>query len=329
MNKRQFDQYNMLQAVENHFDKNETIWNSDILISNAKADLSLTLEQISAAASAQMNLSTGATEDKAALRKDLETKAFFISTALSAYATLNPGLKELYQTVYISKTELSRFRGPDLLYFIEGLHEAAESVVGNLAPFRVTEVVLIELIVSREAFYDIMKKPATIVSNRKDATEAIADLLRQAISILDNPMDKLMELMRPEQPHFVNVYFMDRKIHHISKRSMSLEITTLNAIDKTPLADAKIEVVGKKIKRISSEKGLNRVQNLKEGSYILSISRENFVSQMIPFIIIRGETTQVVVELEEVAESQSRKVAEVVAEIQRSKVAENLSGSDL
>jgi len=302
MNKRQIDQYTMLHRVATHFDINPTIWGSNVLISDTKTALSTKLEQIMAAAALQSDNSTGATLDKASLRKDLEEKAFFITLAICAYTSLNPGQKELYQTVFITKTALSRSREAELLLYIERLHEAAESILENIAPYGVTESVIAELIAARTAFYDIMTTPAAITSSRKDATKAISYLLHQAMAILDDTMDRIIVVLRPSQPQFVNVYFNDRKIHPTGTRTISLEITTINAIDKSPLAEAQIEIIGKKIKRISSKKGKNKVQNLKEGNYTLSVTHPDFVSQMIPFTIISGETTQIVVELEEVAE---------------------------
>jgi len=299
MNKRQNSQLDMLQAVENHFNINAIIWNSNPVIADAKTTLSSKINQVMDMAGKQKENSTGVTIDKALLRKEFENKAFFISAAIRAYISLNPGHQELYQTVFVTKTGLSAMRESDLLYYVERLQEAAESILENLAPYGVTEATIAGLMGARTAFFDTMRMPKEIVTRRKEATEAASVLLHQAIALLDVTMDNLMEALREAQAHFVRVYFTVRKIHNISKRSMSLEITTVNAVDKTPLSDAKIEVVGKKIKRISSENGLNKVQNLKEGYYTLLVTHPDFVSQKIPFTIISGETTKVVVEMEE------------------------------
>jgi len=311
MNKSQADQYNMLLTVENHFNINTTIWGSHVLISDAKTALSAKIDQINTASGQQKDKSTGATMDKAAVRKDLEDKALFVSKAICAYISLNPGQRELHQTVYVSKTALIKFRGPDLLYYVECLDEAAVSVLENLAPYGVTEVTITDLMQARTAFYDNMKTPAAIIANRKDAAQAVADLLHQAIAILNDTMDNLIGVLKASEPHFVNVYFIERKIHRIGKHTRSLEITTVNAADRTPLEGVQIQVVDHNIKRRSSKIGLNRVQNLKEGYYTLSVSRPDFVSQVIPFTIISGQTTQLVIEMaEEVSKLQRFKSPE-------------------
>jgi len=304
MNKRQNSQYKMLETVETHFNSNAAIWSSNPLISDAKATLSDNVLQIMAAMTLQRNDSVGATADKTTLRKDLEEKAFFISTAICAYISLNSGQKELYKTVYIPKSTLSRAREADLLLYIEELQGVAVAELENLGPYGVFEVTITELTGARSAFYDMLRTPAEVTASRKEATEAIAVLLHQTITLLDDTMDRLVEVLRRSEPKFVDVYFSERRIHKVGTRAVSLEITTVNAAGKIPLAKAQIEVMGTRIKRKSSEKGQNRVQNLKEGNYTLLVSHPDFVSQTIPFTIIGSETTLLVVEmLEKVAET--------------------------
>jgi len=298
MDKKQTEQYNMLHLINTHFDCNATIWSGNILISDIKTALSAKLDQISTETTKQMNNSVGATMDKMALRKDLEAKAGFISRAICAYISLNPGQVQLYQTVFITRSMLSKLREADLLLYAENLDEAALSVLDNLGPYGVTEATVAGLMGARTAFFDMMKTPREITTNRKEATAAISVLLHQAIALLKDTMDNLVDVLRDSAPDFVNGYFNDRRIHHLGTRTMSLEISTVNATDNAPIAEAHIEVVGTKIRRISTKKGQNRVRNLKEGHYTLSVSHPDFIPQMIPITIIHGETTKVVVELE-------------------------------
>jgi len=298
MNKRQQSQLNMLETVANHFKMHETIWSSNVLISDTKTALSAKIDQIMEAATQQRDTSEGATLDKAFLRKGLEAKALFVSEAICAYTSLNPGQGQLYQTVFITKSRLTKTRESDLLYYVDCLHDAALGVLENLSPYGVSTATITDMMTVRTDFYEMTKTTAAVVANRKEATADVSVLLHEAIALLDDTMDRLLGVLRASEPDFVNIYFMERRIHHVGTRTMSLEITTVNAVDNTPLAEAKIEVVGTKIKRISTAKGQNRVQNLKEANYILSVSHPDFVPQMIPITIISGKTTKVVVELD-------------------------------
>jgi len=296
MNKKQNDNLSMLHGVQNHFNVNTAIWSSNIPISDVKTALSAKLEQIAQAALMQSTDSTGATIDKARLRSDLEAKGFFVCSVLRAYANLNPGY-QLYKRLQITKAGFVRFRENDLLVAIDDLDAAAAPIIEFLVPFGVTQSTLDELMAARAAFHNIMNRPDEITGNRKNATLLITQLLKEAVALLEGKMDHMMEIFRSTEPQFFNVYFNDRAIHHIGRRKMSLLITTIDADGSTPLAKAEIEVVGHGIKRISNKSGLNRVQNLKEGHYTLSVSHQDFASQMIPISIIHGETTKVMVSL--------------------------------
>jgi len=298
MKKKFDDQYNMLLAVETQFDTNAPIWTSNIPISDAKTALSGLIDQITTVARQQKVTSTGMTMDKAALRTDLETKGIFLSSALSGYASANAGQVHLFKNVHIAKSEFAKLRGADLLETIDNLKDAAISVMENLAPYGVTAATLTELTATRVALHEILKMPEQIISDRKDATDAIPVLLHQATALLEKTMDNLIETLRAVEPHFVNVYFNVRKIHNTGERTLSLETTVLDATNNIPLAKVHIEIVGQNIKRISTEKGQNRVQNLKEGNYTLSVNHLGFVPQMIPFMVISGETTQIVIEMQ-------------------------------
>jgi len=300
MKKVQIDQYDMLLAVEDHFDVNASDWTSNIPISDAKTALSGQIDALTTEIGLQLQKSTGVTEDKAALRNDLEEKGFILSAALSSYAATNPGMKEMYRNVHFPKSDFPKFREAELIDNISHLNDEAVKVIENLAPYGVTEATLTELLVANDAFRKIKNKPKEVISNRKDATDDIGVMLRQAVSLLDDQMDSLVEMLRATYPQFVSVYFNERHTHSTGHHAFSLTITTLDANTNAPLAKADIEIIGKGIKRVSSDRGYNRVQNLQQGNYQLSISRPGFASQVIPFIIISGETTQLVIEMQSV-----------------------------
>lgn len=317
MIKVQVDQNNMLLAVEHHFENNEPLWTSNVPLSDAKAALSAKLNEITIASRVQKVDSTGATSNKTALRKDLEKKGLFVSSALTAYAAVHEVDIQQFNRLNLTKNDFSRLSGGDLLLIITDLYDAAMPIITDLEPYAVTPLTLTALLAAADAFKAMRFQPIDVTGVRKAATDAIPVLLHEAITMMEINMDKQMGNLRDTEPQFVDAYFIVRKIHHLGVRTLSLEITTLNGSDNTPLAGAHIEVVGKGIKRISTEKGLNRVQNLVEGYYTLSVSRPDFVSQMVSFTIMNHQTTQLVIEMQKLGtEVQRDKVAAEVAKIQ-------------
>jgi len=311
MTREQNDQYSMLNLIEFHFKNNESVWSSNILVSDVKAAFSAKLNEINTAGGMQKERSTGATKDKADARVALEEKGFFISSVLKSYAFINSDHDLLNKKVYITSSGFRLFREAELLVAIENLNATATEIIEALQPYGVTQATLDALMAARTDFLNVMSLPRKIISTRKATTETIATLLQQAVALLDDRMDSLMVVFKSTEAHFFNGYFNDRRIHRTGHRKLSLRITTLDDSTYMPLADAKIEVVGHGIKRRSGENGQNKVQNLKEGYYNLAVSRAGFASQNIRFSIISGETTHLVIEMRgEDSKVQSSKVAE-------------------
>jgi len=306
MTRHQNDQYKMLELVEFHFNNNASVWSANVLMADVKNALSAKLVEINVAFGLQIKKTTGATKGKSSLRADLEEKGFRLTTALKTYASLNPDGKHLDKRLFIAKSAFVLFREAELLVTVENLNGAAAEIIGALQPYGITQATLDELMAARTAFLEMAVVPGEIFSARKEATQAIATLLREAIGLLKSQMDGLVELLRPAEPEFAQNYFNDRRTRQTAHRKLSLSITTMDAGANVPLAKANIEVVGHGIKRVSNKNGHNKVRNLKEGYYSLSVSRAGFVPQTIPITVISGQTTQLIIQMQTVLEEVSQ-----------------------
>jgi len=302
MLKSQINQYDMLLAVENHFDNNASIWGSIAPISEAKTALSAKIDELAKEVSLQVQNRTGVTEDKIMLRKDLEEKGFILSAALSSYATTHPGMKEMYKRIHFTKSHFLQLRESELIGTIAILSSEAYSAIEELLPYGVTAATLTELKTANDAFRSIMNEPGKTSLNGKNTGEGITNLLHQATSLLENKIDNLIEAIGTSQQQFVSVYFNLRTVLSSGSQPLSLTITTLDESDNSPLIKANIAIAGEDISRISGRRGYNRVQNLKEGNYKLTITRPNFSPKAVPFNIINGQTTQLIVKMKGVME---------------------------
>lgn len=303
MLKTQINQYDMLLAVENHFEAYSTLWTDNEPITAAKTALSADIDAIAQEIAIQLVNNKGVAADKNSVRADLENKGFTLSASMCAYASVTTGKTDLYNRVYHSKTDFSRFREAELIGVITNLHRDATTELTNLAPFGVTTATLTELMAVNDTFGSIMKNPTQAIAKRKAATERIAVLLPNAIDILETRMDNLIVAFGAIQPEFAQVYWNVRAIHKSATSHLSLTITTLDAGTNLPVAKANLEIVGQGITRVSSDRGYNTVRNLPEGSYQLNVSRPNYATQTIPFTTVRGETTELVVYLQSILET--------------------------
>lgn len=296
MTKQQIDQYDMLLAVENHFDDNSRLWNSNIPLSNAKAQLSEKLDALAQEVAQQLINPSGITQAKAEVRERLEKKSFILAAALRGYASVQDK-NDLYKRADISKTDFLRYREAELIGVVVNLISDARDVLAELNDYGINSDRLDDLEVLNQNFGNLMKDPDAAIAKRKKATDKIAELLPEALAILDARLDNLIVSLEDSQEEFVNIYGNLRQIQDTAVNPLALTITTLEADTNVPVAGVELEIVGENIRRTSSERGYNTVQNLPAGPHTISAKHPNYEPATLPFNIVSGETTELVVSL--------------------------------
>jgi len=297
MIKTQIDQYDMLLAVENHFDDHLTLWNTNAPITATKTLISSKIDALAEQVALQLLNPTGVTIDKNNARINLENQVFTLSSALSGYANISNKM-ELYQKVRYTKSDLVHFRDAELLGVATNLHRDATTELGNLAAYGVNATVLTNFLTAINTFGTVMKNPTEAIAKRKSATEKIAIMLPEIIELLTNRMDHLVVMLQATQSAFVSTYNNVRALNSTAVNPLSLTITCLNKATNEPIPNVQLEIVGEGINRISSERGYNTIQNLVSGSHQISATHPNFKTQTLTFNIVSGETTELVIELE-------------------------------
>jgi len=297
MIKTQIDQYDMLLAVENHFDDHLTLWNTNAPITATKTLISSKIDALAEQVALQLLNPTGVTIDKNNARINLENQVFTLSSALSGYANISNKM-ELYQKVRYTKSDLVHFRDAELLGVATNLHRDATTELGNLAAYGVNASVLANFLTAINTFGTVMKNPTEAIAKRKSATEKIAIMLPEIIELLTNRMDHLVVMLQATQSAFVSTYNNVRALNSTAVNPLSLTITCLNKATNEPIPNVQLEIVGEGINRISSERGYNTIQNLVSGSHQISATHPNFKTQTLTFSIVSGETTELVIELE-------------------------------
>lgn len=296
MEKRQIDQYDMILSVENHFEDNATLWNTNVPLAAAKTEFSTKITALAAQVALQLQNPTGATAVKDAARAYLETFSFRVAAAARGYSS-QADLKDLYRRVDFSKTDFVRFRDAELVGVVSNLVQDLQPVAVELEPFGVNADTLEDLDVAKTDFGTLMKNPTAAIGRRKAATDRIAELLPPLMDFLVTRMDNLMVAISTTQPQFVDIYTNVRTINDTATNPLSLTITTLEAGTSVPIANAQLEIVGEGITRVSSERGYNTVQNLVAGPHDVMVTHPNFVTQTVRFTVVSGETTELVVQM--------------------------------
>jgi hypothetical protein len=299
MQKRQIDNYDMFLAVENHFDDNPLLWNTNVPITTTKTLFSSKIDGLATQVALQLVNPTGITADKDKARTALEDQAFSLSSAVCGYASVT-GKGDLYKRCHYTKSDLLRFRDAELLGVCTNLAADCNAELANLAPYGVTAAILTTFNTALTAFGAIMKNPVSAIAKRKGATEKIEDFIVEIADILNTRMDNLIVGLTATQPAFVETYNNLRTINATGSNQLSLTITTLNAVSNDPIPNVNLELVGEGITRVSSERGYNTITNLVAGSHQIKAMHPNYKPKTETFTVVTGETTELVLLLETV-----------------------------
>jgi hypothetical protein len=299
MEKFQIDQFDMLLAVENHFNDNTPPWTTNVPVAAAKTQLSAKIAGIGTQLAIQLVNTTGITEDKQVARQRLEAQAFTISAAISGYATAT-GNGDLYNRTHFAKSAIAEYRDTELIGLATNLILDANAQITNLAPYGILPATITTFVASQTAFAAIMKNPVEAIGRRKAATEKIATLLPDAMVFLTTALDNLMVALEATQPNFVDIYNNVRQINSSPTNPWSLTTTCLDSVTQLPIKDVTIRIADVGIVRTSPESGFNTYQNVKEGEHTLEASHPNYTTQSVTFTVVGNQTTELPILLVEV-----------------------------
>lgn len=294
MTQSQIDQYNMLLAVDNHFNDSPGTWNTNVPITQVKGELSGLLSKIATQHAKQLTNTTGVTEAKNNTRKQLEESAFQISAALSAYASMN-SLTELLRAHSYTITDLNRFQDAELVGICENLYRGTSNELANLSDFGITQPILDDFENLRIQFVDVMKDGDKARARTKDGTENLAKLLPEALDLLRTKLDLLMVGFAATAPEFAGMYQTLRQILDSPTNPHSLTTLCLDSATELPIEDVTLRIEALDIERRSGKSGFNTYQNIGEGDHIITASHPGYISQSIPFVVVGSQTTELAI----------------------------------
>lgn len=299
MLKTQIDNYDMYLAVENHFNDNPTLWNTNVPVDATKTLLSSELDSLATQIALQLVDPTGITVDKDKTRLTLENEAFTLSAAISGFASVTDR-SDLYNRTNYTKTTLARYRDAELIGVATNLAADCTTELASLAPYGVAAAEITSFLTAIANFGTIMKNPTEAIARRKLATDLIQEKITEISTLLGTRLDNLMVALRATQPGFVRTYTNLRAINSTGSHPLSLTITTLNAKTNEPVPNVKLEIANEGITRTSSARGYNTVINLVEGEHSIIASNPKYVLKKEQFIVVTGETTELVLLLDEI-----------------------------
>ena len=153
----------------------------------------------------------GRTKDRNEVFTKTWNAAFIVAGLVRAYALAN-GLHDLAAKVRVKRYFFDRGRIRRRIELAQQIHDAAASVLPQLADYRVTAALLTDLQTKIDDANALFTTIRAAIANRKLATGSLEAALQSAYDLLKNEIDPLVESLREENPAGYQLYRSARMI---------------------------------------------------------------------------------------------------------------------
>lgn len=205
MTDRQEDKLTMYYTVEAACDKHTAAWQTLPAFVTHHTAFTAEVAAIAEEADNQRAGGTGATRDKSIARQAMAELAFPLGTAVQAWALIT-GDNQLAARVYHPVSDYFRGRDTEAEEIARLVHTEATANLAALADYGVTQPKLDALDAAITAYHAVLVKPRGAITDRKAATETMAEAFARADDILNNRLDKLVPILAADQPAFATDY---------------------------------------------------------------------------------------------------------------------------
>ena len=211
INAKQTAKLDMYRATEKHINDNAAIVASNAAFQTALNKFKSNIAAITETAQQKSGALTGITTDKNNLKQTLCTLAANIAGVVFAYASANSN-NTLKAEMNLPVTTLMRTRDNALAPRCQNIHDKAVANRVALEDFGITASMLSDLQTAINSYSSETMKPRAAISGRKTINTNLNALFKENDRILNDQLDKLIELFRPENPDFVQTYESTRII---------------------------------------------------------------------------------------------------------------------
>lgn len=214
----------------------------------------------------------------------------------------------LFNQADLSKSDIEDQRDLDLNTYAEIIFSEVETHIAGMKDYGTstdTQKVFREKI---DAFFEMIVSPRSAIAERSVETMQVADLMGKAYQgLLD--LDILMGIIKHKRTDFYVGYKFVRKLVYTRGRRLALRARAIEAGTGVPVKGAIFTFCftgsgnGKKseqkdIIKKSAKKGGLLIHNMSAGTYTVVIKKPGYKEKTTPVVIVGGERTDLVVEME-------------------------------
>jgi len=253
---------------------------------------------------------SGIANKKSQLRKLLVKLGADTSRKIQSYAKIENN-QILLSEAKFSESDFKYATDSDLETFAQSTYDTAQTQLGNLAQYGVTNETQNDLIRALTDFRAAMPTPRNGAIGTKLSTEQIAKAFTATDKALDN-IDALVEIVRISQPEFYSGYKSARKIIDTAAGSLQIKGFVTDASTGEGLKGATVSLElnnnsngllkakassSESVKKKTADKGGFNIKSLPEGTYSATVSKNGYADVVTTIAVTNGELAVLNVEL--------------------------------
>ena len=310
MNSKQQSKYNMYLTTDDFLSANDSITTTLPRYQEFRASFQNGISQIRSSNEQQSIDKSGIANKKSQLRKLLVKLGADTSRKIQSYAKIENN-QILLSEAKFSESDFKYATDSDLETFAQSTYDTAQTQLGNLAQYGVTNETQNDLIRALTDFRAAMPTPRNGAIGTKLSTEQIAKAFTATDKALDN-IDALVEIVRISQPEFYSGYKSARKIIDTAAGSLQIKGFVTDASTGEGLKGATVSLElnnnsngllkakasnSESIKKKTADKGGFNIKTLPEGTYSATVSKNGYADVVTTIAVTNGELAVLNVEL--------------------------------
>jgi len=310
MNSKQQSKYNMYLTTDDFLSANDSITTTLPRYQEFHVSFQNGISQIRLSNEQQSIDKSGIANKKSQLRKLLVKLGADTSRKIQSYAKIENN-QILLSEAKFSESDFKYATDSDLETFAQSTYDTAQTQLGNLAQYGVTNETQNDLIRALTDFRAAMPTPRNGAIGTKLSTEQIAKAFTATDKALDN-IDALVEIVRISQPEFYSGYKSARKIIDTAAGSLQIKGFVTDASTGEGLKGATVSLElnnnsngllkakassSESVKKKTADKGGFNIKSLPEGTYSATVSKNGYADVVTTIAVTNGELAMLNVEL--------------------------------
>lgn len=277
MTDRQSNTLDMYVVVLDHYAANQTTIDAVVARANAYAGLTTRVTGIRTLIASQSGNIEGVTQDKAALRLNLDTITIGIFLPALVWARAN-GNATLAAEFNYTLSDIQKVKDDTIASFCNHRYALVSANIATMADYGITPTMLTAWATAISAYEAIIGTPRAARVAKSVYTSSLSNLFRETNALIKDTLDPLMITFRTSDPDLYNGYRRARII--IDRRGQntgSISGTVTTSTDSSPISGAQLTISGRPTSVTTGPDGIFRFGSLAAGTYTVKCTCPGFL----------------------------------------------------